>query len=1120
MSKKSCFGESEILVELPRPTVIALIYEVYAKDIQDVNLFRTYEKSFVTDLITNARPFEVMKGERIFDEGDVLNDIIFITSGSIEMTKFYGTMSVTLGLCHNGGFFGDFEFLKNTCSIVTYSATKNCSLLAISHSVVTKAMKNNLECGDRFHSELQQRYKHFMQIALVPKSDEKKPVVKNSLNKITKKLRSAAKQQLDRLQTPVEQSKDSQKGVKKSDACFELTNIWIDGILFPRIKETNLTNFVGKNPNVSTYSQACKVITVDDNGEERFEDIELDALLKMFVVHPKDPRKVYWDLFLGLLVIFIVLLAPLDIAFDSEVYGVALDYVDIIVCAIFTTDILISFRTAYYVKDHDAYSIVPSDMYNHYLRTWFTIDLVSTVPIDLILSFLSGASSAAKLIKLLRLMRLTKLARVLKLKIYIARLEAVLGLPPSMFDFFSLLLKVMFSAHYLACFWWGICSIMSSPGARWFEGNGIYDGSNVRGTPLRSEYLWSLYWTVATLTTVGYGDATSSNTAERILNIFILFLGASLFGYVVANVSSVLDTISRKSTILADRFAQISEYLKEKDCPPDLSQNILRHFRLLYGLENSMEGKEVLARLPLKLKNKILLIQYDSKIKNIAIFKYVANSTVRLYLFGLMKPIFFQSGQTVIMEGESASDILFFVSGSAIAVKFHDSSVVLRQRRKSSNKGLLSVHDNSQRDSTEDRVKNSHSSDDLQLFRRTFVGGISGHFPRGSPSTRVKGSLMYRDGFDTKLPEEDSVEVIGDALRDKPSPIVKKSNRKSFISRSAFQEPKEDSQNDSSSSGKTNEFADFLLWKEDAAEMRRRKLITVGEIKPGMFIGHVALMDRGKHRVSAIASSTSCAYSLSSVEISRLIRIEPTVAVQFQHALSSAIRDQSHLWGKVSMINRKKVFIRNIKQKFYLSRDGPSSKGNPSTRMSRSLLSKFSSVKIVPKETISRRPNSAKSSNSEPSSESIHRVFNLETILSESKIDHDSDSEEEKNRQHQSIANSLNLHSILPTFRLKDKNRKLLSLSKAITQVLSTYTKHKKINHVRSFSCSDILPTSKHSKFSLVGGAEENKSSTWDNDSTELSGVSERYKDRRRRQSFPSLDTAHWKAATTQMGLV
>ena len=46
-------------------------------------------------------------------------------------------------------------------------------------------------------------------------------------------------------------------------------------------------------------------------------------------------------------------------------------------------------------------------------------------------------------------------------------------------------------------------------------------------------YIASLYWTVTTVTTVGYGDITPTAPAERVYAIICMVVGTGVFGYVI-----------------------------------------------------------------------------------------------------------------------------------------------------------------------------------------------------------------------------------------------------------------------------------------------------------------------------------------------------------------------------------------------------------------------------------------------------------------------------------------------------------------------------------------------------------------------------------------------------------
>ena len=54
------------------------------------------------------------------------------------------------------------------------------------------------------------------------------------------------------------------------------------------------------------------------------------------------------------------------------------------------------------------------------------------------------------------------------------------------------------------------------------------------------DYIISLYWAVATLTSTGYGDVTAVNTVERIIALIVMLIGLSLFGYILGAVAATI----------------------------------------------------------------------------------------------------------------------------------------------------------------------------------------------------------------------------------------------------------------------------------------------------------------------------------------------------------------------------------------------------------------------------------------------------------------------------------------------------------------------------------------------------------------------------------------------------
>ncbi|XP_023333730.1 potassium/sodium hyperpolarization-activated cyclic nucleotide-gated channel 3, partial [Eurytemora carolleeae] len=158
-----------------------------------------------------------------------------------------------------------------------------------------------------------------------------------------------------------------------------------------------------------------------------------------WIIHPCSSFRFYWDLCMLLLLVANLIILPVAISFFNDDLSISRIIFNCLSDTIFLVDIIVNFRTGIMQQDNCEQVILdPKLIAKQYLKTWFFLDLVSSLPMDYVFLFFDykvhpddmiGASEQdrnrtiiqttralrilrlAKLLSLLRLLRLSRLVR-------------------------------------------------------------------------------------------------------------------------------------------------------------------------------------------------------------------------------------------------------------------------------------------------------------------------------------------------------------------------------------------------------------------------------------------------------------------------------------------------------------------------------------------------------------------------------------------------------------------------------------------------------------------------------------------------------------------------------------
>ena len=274
------------------------------------------------------------------------------------------------------------------------------------------------------------------------------------------------------------------------------------------------------------------------------------------LVLPTSFWREWWDLLLLALIVYSAFMVPLRVCFSADATGYWLGF-EIIISIIFVLDIVANFNTVFFDPIKGKWVLSRRRIAKRYAESWLWLDLPGSVPVELIDIAWHGAAGhagALGLLRMLRLFRLLRLLRLLKIDEYVEVLENATDMNLRFTRIIFMVLKVMFLAHVLGCFWFGMHLINSGDPEvpTWAR---VYDdGRAVQDdTPLEVQYIYSIYWAVTTLTTVGYGDVVPVNDSERIFGVGSMLVSALVFGYMMSNMSSLVAAMDRTQAIVEEK---------------------------------------------------------------------------------------------------------------------------------------------------------------------------------------------------------------------------------------------------------------------------------------------------------------------------------------------------------------------------------------------------------------------------------------------------------------------------------------------------------------------------------------------------------------------------------------
>ncbi|XP_034384303.1 potassium voltage-gated channel subfamily H member 5-like [Cyclopterus lumpus] len=413
--------------------------------------------------------------------------------------------------------------------------------------------------------------------------------------------------------------------------------------------------------------------------------------------------KTTWDWVILVLTFYTAIMVPYNVSFKTKQNNLAWLVLDSVVDIIFLIDIVLNFHTTFVGPAGEVVSDAKLIRMN-YLKTWFVIDLLSCLPYDIINAFehvnedvitsssrashlressifhknttrtedslLPGLSSLFSSLKVVRLLRLGRVAR--KLDHYLEYGAAVLVLLVCVFGLV---------AHWLACIWYSIgdYEVIDETTNTIKTDSWLYQLALSIGTPYRYNasgtgqweggpnkdtlYISSLYFTMTSLTTIGFGNIAPATDGEKIFSVAMMMVGSLLYATIFGNVTTIFQQMYTNTNRYHEMLNNVRDFLKVYQVPKGLSERVMDFIVSTWAMSKGIDTDKVLSICPKDMRADICVHLNRQVFNDHPAFRLASDGCLRS-LAVEFQTTHCAPGDLIFHIGESVDTLCFVVSGS------------------------------------------------------------------------------------------------------------------------------------------------------------------------------------------------------------------------------------------------------------------------------------------------------------------------------------------------------------------------------------------------------------------------------------------------------------------------
>uniref|UniRef100_A0A8C1IPF0 Cyclic nucleotide-binding domain-containing protein n=1 Tax=Cyprinus carpio TaxID=7962 RepID=A0A8C1IPF0_CYPCA len=386
-----------------------------------------------------------------------------------------------------------------------------------------------------------------------------------------------------------------------------------------------------------------------------------------WIIHPYSDFRFYWDFTMLLFMVGNLIIIPVGITFFKDETTTPWILFNVVSDTFFLMDLALNFRTGIIIEDNSNIILDPKTIKKTYLKTWFIVDFVSSIPVDYIFLIVEKGidSEVYKTARALRIVRFTKilsllrLLRLSRLIRYIHQWEEIFhmtyDLASAVMRIINLIAMMLLLCHWDGCLQFLVPMLQDFPSDCWVSLNKMVNDT------WSELYSFAVFKAMSHMLCIGYGRQAPESLSDIWLTMLSMIVGATCYAVFIGHATALIQSLDSSRRQYQEKYKQVEQYMSFHKLPADFRQKIHDYYEHRYQ-GKMFDEESILEELNEPLREEIVNFNCRKLVASMPLFANAEPNFVTAMLTKLRFEVF-QPGDYIVREGTIGKKMYFIQHG-------------------------------------------------------------------------------------------------------------------------------------------------------------------------------------------------------------------------------------------------------------------------------------------------------------------------------------------------------------------------------------------------------------------------------------------------------------------------